>query len=87
MNFWYDPANATTRSEYIGYFSPVKGVVDLVKADAAAASDKETKDQLNFIASTIEPTEAELGKVHNYKVLDEDEERAWNEQFQDVVTG
>jgi spermidine/putrescine transport system substrate-binding protein len=90
MDFWYDPVNATTLSEYIGYFSPVKGVPDRIKADATEAQsggDKDTADQLRFIAGTIEPTAEELKKVFYYKVLGEDEERQWNEQFQDVVTG
>jgi spermidine/putrescine transport system substrate-binding protein len=87
IDFWYVPANATTLSEYIGYFSPVKGVPDLVRKDANAAKDKETRDQLNYIADTIEPTQAELANVFNYKILTEDEERAWNESFQDAITG
>jgi len=87
MNFWYEPENAKTLSEYIGYFSPVKGVPNLIKADAQAAKDKETKDQLTFIASTIEPTKEELDRVYYYKVLNEDEERSWNELFQDATTG
>jgi spermidine/putrescine transport system substrate-binding protein len=90
MNFWYDPANAQTLSEYIGYFSPVKNVPNRIKAHAQeveSKGDKETADQLRFIASTIEPSQEELDRVFYYKVLEEDEERQWNELFQDASTG
>jgi spermidine/putrescine transport system substrate-binding protein len=90
MNFWYDPVNAQTLSEYIGYFSPVKNVPNRIQAhaqDVQNKGDKETADQLRFIASTIEPTKEELDRVFYYKVLDEDEERQWNELFQDASTG
>jgi spermidine/putrescine transport system substrate-binding protein len=90
MNFWYDPANATTLSEYIGYFSPVKGVPGLITKDADAAEadgDKETADQLRVVAATVNPTADQLKNVYNYKILPEDEEKQWNDIFQQVTTG
>jgi spermidine/putrescine transport system substrate-binding protein len=90
MNFWYDPANATTLTEYVGYFSPVKGVAEAVRKDsdaAVAADDQETADALTVVADTSYPTPEALKNVYNYKVLNEDEERQWNEAFNEVVTG
>ncbi|MDP9271654.1 MAG: spermidine/putrescine ABC transporter substrate-binding protein [Chloroflexota bacterium] len=90
INFWYDPANAVTLSEYIGYFSPVKGIPDLIikDADSAAASgDKATADQLRVVAATVNPTPAQLKNVYNYKILPEAEEKQWNDIFQQVTTG
>ena len=90
MNFWYDPANASTLTEYVGYFSPVKGVAEQVTkdADAAAASgDKETADALKVVAATSYPTPEALKNVFNYKVLNDEEERTWNEAFNEVVNG
>lgn len=90
MNFWYDPANAVPLSEYIGYFSPVKGVPDLVRADATAAAgggDKETAAQLNTVADTVTPSDATLKNVFTYKLLDDAEEKQWNDIFQKVVSG
>jgi spermidine/putrescine transport system substrate-binding protein len=90
MNFWYDPPNATTLTEYVGYFSPVKQVADLVRKDAeaaVAAGDQETADALKVVADTSYPTPEALKNVYNYKVLNEEEERAWNEAFNEVVTG
>jgi len=90
MNFWYDPANAVPLSEYIGYFSPVKGVPDLINKDAAAAEakgDKTTAAQLRVVAKTVNPTPDELQNVYNYKRLSEAEELAWNSVFETVRTG
>lgn len=90
MNFWYDPANAVPLSEYIGYFSPVKGVPDLILKDANAAEakgDKTTAAQLRVVAKTVNPTPDELQNVFNYKKLTEAEELAWNSVFETVRTG
>jgi spermidine/putrescine transport system substrate-binding protein len=89
MNFWYDPANAQPLSEYIGYFSPVKGIPELINkhADQLESSDKATADYLRVVAKTVNPTPDQLKNVYNYKVLSEDEEKQWNDVFQQVTTG
>jgi spermidine/putrescine transport system substrate-binding protein len=90
MNFWYDPVNQVPLEEYIGYFSPVKGVAALIlkDADAARASgDTATADQLKVIANTVSPTNDQLANVYNYKILSESEETQWNQIFQQVTTG
>ena len=77
-------------SEYIGYFSPVKGVPDLIRKDAqaaAASGDKATAAQLNTVADTVTPSAAALRNVYTYKLLDDAEEKQWNEIFQKVVSG
>jgi spermidine/putrescine transport system substrate-binding protein len=90
MNFWYDPVNQVPLEEYIGYFSPVKGVADLIRKDADAAEaggDKEWAAQLRVIADTVSPTNDQLANVYNYKILSESEETQWNQIFQQVTTG
>ena len=90
MNFWYELENAVPLTEYIGYFSPVEGVPEQVQADADAAreeGDTETADILDVVAETATPSEEALANVHRYKVLDEEEERQWNERFNEVVAG
>ena len=55
MDFWYDLQSATTLTEYIGYFSPVNGVRDLVLQHAQEArddGDSEWADALEVIAET-----------------------------------
>jgi spermidine/putrescine transport system substrate-binding protein len=89
IDFWYDVDNATALTEYVGYFSPVRGVPDRVREDAQAArdeGDQEWADQLEVIADTAFPDEEQLANVFPYKILDEEEERAWNELFNPVVT-
>jgi spermidine/putrescine transport system substrate-binding protein len=90
MNFWYDLENAVPLTEYIGYFSPVEGVAERVLEDAQTArdeGDEEWAAQLEVIAATSTPSEEALENVYEYKRLDEEEERQWNEAFNEVVTG
>ncbi len=90
MNFWYDVGNAATLTEYIGYFSPVAGVADRIRLDAAAAraaGDSATADQLEVVAGVSTPSAEQLASVHTYKILDEQEERTWNDLFNAVVAG
>ena len=90
MDFWYDPANAVPLTEYVGYFSPVKGVTEKVLEDADAAEaegDTEWADALRVISATANPTDEVLSQVHNYKKLSEDEEAQWNDLFNEVVAG
>lgn len=90
MDYWYTLEAAIPLTEYIGYFSPVKGVQEAVTADAqaAAAAGKPIKAaHLTQIANDSFPTQEELQNVYNYKNLTEDEERQWNDLFNQVVNG
>ncbi|HEY7024134.1 MAG TPA: extracellular solute-binding protein [Candidatus Limnocylindrales bacterium] len=90
MDYWYTLEAAVPLTEYIGYFSPVKGVQEAVTADAqtAAADGKPIKAaHLTQIANDSFPTPEELQNVYNYKNLSEDEERQWNDLFNQVVNG
>ena len=90
LNAWYDLDYAVPLTEYIGYFSPVAGVADRVRADAEAAraeGDDEWADALEVIARTAFPDEEQLHNVFVYKILGEEEERQWNDLFNDVLSG
>jgi spermidine/putrescine transport system substrate-binding protein len=90
MDFWYKLENAVPLTEYIGYFSPVKGVAEQVKADADKAKadgDTETANALTVVSETAFPTEAQLANAYTYKQLNEADERVWNELFNQVVQG
>jgi spermidine/putrescine transport system substrate-binding protein len=90
MDYWYSLEAAVPLTEYIGYFSPVAGVREQVLADAATAraeGDEEWATQLEQIARDSFPDQAQLDNVFNYKILTEDEERQWNELFNEVVNG
>lgn len=88
MDFWYDLDVATAHTEWVGYFSPVAGVPERVLQDAQTARDEGDEEwamQLEVISQTAFPTEDQLANVHGYKVLSEDEERTWNNLFNEVV--
>ena len=89
LDYFYEVDNAAPLTEYVGYFSPVRGVPDRVREDAQAARDEgddEWADQLEVIADTAFPDEEQLENVFEYKRLTEEEERTWNELFTEVVT-
>lgn len=90
MDYWYTLEAAVPLTEYIGYFSPVKGVREQVLIDAQTArdeGDEEWADQLEIIARDSFPDQDQLDNVFNYKILTEEEERQWNDLFNEVVNG
>jgi spermidine/putrescine transport system substrate-binding protein len=95
LNYWYDPVAATTLSEYIGYFTPVKGVSEKIKADADAARagsadaspDPATGDLYDTLAPTVVPSPDQLAGTYPDKQLDEAEEAQWNDLFLKVLGG
>jgi spermidine/putrescine transport system substrate-binding protein len=92
MDYVYDPEVAAQIAEYVNYITPVPGARDVVLRHADEAveeGDTETADYLRTVAESplVFPTEEMLSRLYSYKVLDEDEERQWNELFQEVVQG
>ena len=92
MDYVYDPANAAQIAEWVNYITPVPGAKEVISenADAAEAEgDTETAEYLRTVAESplVFPTQEMLDRLYSYKVLDEDEERQWNELFQEVVQG
>jgi spermidine/putrescine transport system substrate-binding protein len=90
IDFFYDPANAAPLIEYIGYYSPVKGAAEQILADAEVAraeGDEEWAATLDLLAAGAFPSEEELQHLYDYKILDEEEARIWNDLFNEVVVG
>jgi spermidine/putrescine transport system substrate-binding protein len=93
LNYYYDPVAATTLSEYIGYFTPVKGVEEKIKADAEAARaggdgaspDPATADLYDTLAPTVVPGPAQVANTFTDKVMTEEEESQWNDLFEKVL--
>ncbi len=88
LNYWYDPVAATTLSEYVGYFTPVKGVDERIAADAETAraeDDAETADLYEALAPTVVPTDDQTANTYTDKQLTEDEEAEWNALFEPVL--
>jgi spermidine/putrescine transport system substrate-binding protein len=71
IDFYYDPTIAATVAMSVKFISPVKGVADIVaKKDAAFA-----RNPLAF------PPPDVLGRLHQFRSLDQSEETAWNTAF------
>ena len=90
MDYYFEPANAALLSEYTGYFSPVTGVADQMRADAETAraeGDEEWAATLDIMAEGVFPTADQFENLYEYKILDEEEERIWNDLFNEVVVG
>jgi spermidine/putrescine-binding protein len=90
MDYVYRPEVAAQIAEYVGYFTPVSAVPAIVlqhAKEAADAGDTETAEALGVVAETVTPTKAQVDQTYGYKVLDEAEEREWNELFNEVIAG
>ena len=90
LNYWYDPVAATTLSEYVGYFTGVKGVDERIAADAETAradGDTETADLYEALAPTVVPSEDQTTNTYFDKELTEEEEAQWSDLFEPVIGG
>lgn len=89
MDFVYRPEVAAQIADWVNYITPVPGAQDLFLEWADEAEDPEDEEYYRTLAESplVFPTEEMLDRVHSYKVLDEDEERQWNELFGEVVQG
>ena len=89
MDFVYDPEVAAQVADWVNYITPVPGAQDLFLQWADEAEDPEDEEYYRTLAESplVFPTGEMLDRVHSYKVLDEAEERQWNELFQEVVQG
>ena len=93
LNYYYDKTAATTLSEYVGYFTPVKGVSEQIAADAEAARaggagaspDPGTADYYDALAPTVVPAPEQIDNTFPDKQLTEDEEKEWNKLFEVVL--
>jgi spermidine/putrescine transport system substrate-binding protein len=89
MDYVYDPAAAAQLTEWVNYICPVPAAKDVILQHAQEAGPGEDRDYLNAVAKSelVFPTEDMLSRLYSYKILDEEEEREWNEMFQEVVQG
>jgi spermidine/putrescine transport system substrate-binding protein len=76
-------------TEWINYICPVPAAQDIIRQHADEDEDPENAEYLRAVAESplVFPTDDMLSRLHSYKVLDEEEERQWNELFQEVTQG
>jgi spermidine/putrescine transport system substrate-binding protein len=89
MDFVYDPEIMAQICAYVQFISPVPAARDVMLQWADEAEDDEEREELLELADSelIFPGEATLAQVHGYPNLDDEEERRWQELFQEVVHG
>jgi spermidine/putrescine transport system substrate-binding protein len=89
MNYVYDPDAAAQLAEWVNYICPVEPAQEIIRQHAAEAETKDDRDYLEAVADSplVFPTQDMLDRLYSYKILDEDEERQWNEFFQEVTQG
>ena len=89
MDYVYDPENAAQIAEWVNYITAVPGAKEVILQHAEEAETEEDAEYLETVANSplVFPTEEMLSRLHSFKVLDEDEERQWNELFQEVEQG
>jgi spermidine/putrescine transport system substrate-binding protein len=93
LNYYYDKTAATMLSEYVGYFTPVKGVSEQIAADAesaraggdGASPDPATADYYDALAPTVVPAPDQIDNTFPDKQMTEDEEKEWNKLFEVVL--
>ena len=94
LDYYYTVAAGTMLEEYVGYFTPVKGVSEQIAADAEtaraggpdASPDPETADYYDALAPTVVPSQDQISNTYTDKQLTEDEEKQWNDLFEVVLT-
>ena len=89
MDYVYRPEVAAQIAEYVNYVCPVPGAQEIIRQHAAEAESDEDREYLEAVAESplVFPTEEMLSRLRSYKVLDEAEEREWNELFGEVIQG
>lgn len=89
MDFLYDPEIAAQVAEYVNFITPVPGAKEVILQHAEEAESEEDAEYLRTVADSplVFPTQDMLDRVYSYKVLDEEEERQWNELFNEVIEG
>jgi spermidine/putrescine transport system substrate-binding protein len=91
MNFVYDSRIATNITEWVWYESPVAVVQQMIAEDAAGpnADNLSCSPFCDDLANDgfVFPNEETAAQTIPYKRLDEEEEQAWNDLFQQVVQG
>ncbi len=86
MNYVYDPKNAALLTEYINYITPVPAAQPVIVADAAAATNKDDKATLEYVATSplVFPKPSDLARTKHYRVLSATEEKQWNQLFEPI---
>lgn len=85
MDWVYQPKPAAMIAEYVEYITPVKGVQQVIRQDAAKASGSDKQTLLEVAKSPLAfPSPSDFSKLHRYRVLTSSEEQKWNSIFEPI---
>lgn len=89
MDFVYRPDVAAGIAQYVGYTSPVPAIRDVFAKNASEATNAADRTFYENLLNSplVFPTEDFLANTYPYASLDEEEEEAWNDLFQEVIQG
>ena len=87
MNFLYEPEIAAGLTEYISYISPVPYAQEVLAEWADGDSDGDRADALRAMSESglVFPTEGDYQNLHNFVVLDTDQQDEFSGLFQAVT--
>ena len=87
MNFLYEPEIAASLTEYISYISPVPYAQEVLAEWAEGGSDGDRADALRAMSGSalVFPTEGDYQNLHNFVVLDTDQQDEFSGLFQAVT--
>ena len=86
MDFVYEPEIAAMLANYINYITPVTAVQQVFEKEAAAATNKDDKDNYTTLAESplIFPRPSDFARLHRYRVLPSTERKQWNSLFEPI---
>jgi spermidine/putrescine transport system substrate-binding protein len=89
LDYVYRPEVAADITEWVGYITPNSAVEDVLLQRADEAKNQTRRRFLEDLASSpfVFPTPEMRSNLHTYKILSEEEERTWNDLFEQVVQG
>jgi spermidine/putrescine transport system substrate-binding protein len=79
IDYCYEPNHAAQIEAGVAYITPVKGVQEIFAASSDAATKALATDPLRFPPADLEP------KLVQFGILNEDDEKYFNEQFAKVI--
>jgi spermidine/putrescine transport system substrate-binding protein len=88
LDYVYQPEVAADITEYVGYITPVPEVRDVLLQRAESAPERRAR-YLRSLARNdlVFPSPEMRSRLHSYKALSAEEERAWEDLFAAVVQG
>ncbi|POM25950.1 Spermidine/putrescine-binding periplasmic protein precursor [Actinomadura rubteroloni] len=88
MDWLYLPAHNAPLTEFVNYITPVAGVREIVRRDAARAAGRERDDLTRLGASPLVfPSPSDMARLRRYRRLSPDEQSRYLGVFEPIARG